>query len=219
MEFPPLVLVTGTDTGVGKTVVCSVLMNSLLSHNFSAVYWKPIETGCKDGESEELKTLKELSPQATGIVTCLYKTPASPLTASIIEGKPVPFEEILSSGKELTRRFQVVIAESAGGLLVPITEKEDYRTLVLRLNGKVLLVVGNRLGCINHARLTYEFILKEGIPFFGWILNQLTPEEKIDFVLDYNLHILKKYMGEPLDVIPFPITPHHTLSTHPHKKV
>lgn len=169
-----LVLVTGTDTGVGKTVVTCALLRALRQRGQHPVPIKPIETGCSDLEQPE--DALALSSAAGGIPLELvcpvrYRTPAAPATAARLEGSAHSFEGVLDHVRRAQAAHPLVILEGAGGLLVPLAEGKNYADLALTLGSPILIVARNALGTINHTSLTLEAAFSRGIPVLGVVLN------------------------------------------------
>jgi dethiobiotin synthase len=192
--------VTGTDTGVGKTTVSSAILRA----HPRACYVKPVETGSEDGESEEARRIRALVNREVRMdVPYLFATPVAPLVAQELEGKVISIPRIEELVEELSHTYDPVIIEGAGGLLVPITPEVSFLQLTLRLKAEVIVVVGNRLGCINHTLLTFEVLRQHGIPIQGWVLNHLSREE--DPAIKTNLEVLTRYLGPPLAVVPYPL--------------
>lgn len=200
------ILVTGTDTGVGKTTVCGAILRA----HPHAFYFKPLETGVSGGESEELASLRRLAPSARNLyVHQLFSLPVAPLVASEEEGRAISLAELDARVEELSSRSQLLLIEGAGGLLVPITPEVRYLELALRWQCAALLVVGNRLGCLNHTFLTVEVLKSRGVPFQGWILNDLDPSR--DPAKERNLATLTRFLGPPLARVPYPLPQNFTL--------
>jgi len=192
--------VTGTDTGVGKTTVCSAILRA----HPRACYVKPVETGTENGDSGEAKAiLSRVARDLPIFVPYLFKTPVAPLVAQELEGREISIPRILELVEELSRTYDPVIVEGAGGILVPITPRITYLELALMLKAEVVVVVGNRLGCINHTLLTFEVLRRRGVPTRGWILNHLSEEE--DPAIRTNREILTRLLGPPLAVVPYPM--------------
>ena len=155
------VLVTGTDTGVGKTVVSALLLQLAADLGLRPGYYKPFETGClgRVGSlaSAELASILTLAGAAVGTrVSSPYRMqlPASPYTAAMKEGIVFDWRRLDDDLQRLQGACDLVVVEGAGGLMVPIERELTYADLLLRWGLNPLLVVGNRLGCINQALLT-----------------------------------------------------------------
>ena len=173
------VLVTGTDTGVGKTVVCGLLAGFLLGRGVRVVTQKWVQTGWGGGP-EDIAAHWRLSGQGgppEGIASddlCPYRfrLPASPHLAAAREGRRVEAAVIGAAYRRLASRHDAVLVEGAGGFLVPLAEGLLTGDLAASLGLSALVVVGNRLGCVNHALLTVEAIRRRGVPLLGLVFNR-----------------------------------------------
>jgi len=201
--------VTGTDTGVGKTVIVAALVKSIRLLGYSVCVMKPIEAGCK---KSKFKVQKEKLIPSDGIflrkiagmddsidlVTPItFENPLAPMVASAIEGIPVDIDKIQRAYKELSKKYDVVITEGIGGLLVPI--KKDYFVLDLARDFRLPLIVVSRpgLGTLNHTMLTVQYAIKEGLTVAGIIINYTRPlKDTIDE--ETNPEILKQISPVPL---------------------
>jgi dethiobiotin synthetase len=189
--------VTGTDTGVGKTIITAALIKSAQLLGFSACGMKPIETGCKRTENSRQQTVNRdgnisLNPsdgtflrEITGtgesidlITPVRFENPIAPLPASEIEDKPVELDKIKTAYKELSNGYDVIIIEGIGGLLVPI--KKDHFVIDLAKDFGLPIIVVSRpgLGTINHTMLTVKYAIKEGLTVSGIIINYCRPPER-----------------------------------------
>lgn len=191
--------VTGTDTGVGKTLVCCSLLHAFAARDIKVAGMKPVAAGCEEnGINEDVKELRK----ATNILASLgqinpysFLHPIAPHIAARNSGVQINFERILESFKELTSLADVVIVEGAGGFLVPLNETQDISDLVETLDIPVILVVGMRLGCLNHALLTECAIISRGLKFAGWVANILDQDMS---ALDENILSLQQRISAPL---------------------
>jgi dethiobiotin synthetase len=174
-------LVTGTDTGVGKTLVSCALLRALARRGHRVGVYKPAETGVPEDEMGELQgedcgrllAAANSAQERRSVHHALYPIPAAPLVAAEAAGESIDPAGLARSFEELTGSFDAVWVEGAGGLLVPIAEGFTYAELALRLKLSVLVVVGSKLGCINHALLTLSELERRGVPVVGYVLNEL----------------------------------------------
>ncbi len=189
-------LVTGTDTGVGKTFVTASLIRYLRQKGIGAVGFKAVETGC----SEECKDAQILSVVSGIELKPVYslKNPLAPAVAAEIEKIKIEPRKIENRIAELSKISEVLLVEGAGGLLVPITWKYTFLDLAKRLNMEVIVVALNKLGVINHTLLTVESCKYGNVKVRCVILN--TPKE-FDRSSETNLRTLQKLLNIP--VIPF----------------
>ncbi len=147
----PKIFITGTDTGVGKTLFTTAFALSLLKDGYHVRVVKPVETGCQQ-ECEDEAFYRKILRQKEEIVFYRFSYPASPYTAGKLEGKYVDFKELTHRISEI--KNGITLIEGAGGLLVPLDGEHTFLDLVTELNLLVIVVAGNKLGCINHTLLT-----------------------------------------------------------------
>jgi dethiobiotin synthetase len=174
----PGFFVTGTDTGVGKTRVSAALLLALRSLGLSAAGMKPVASGCFR-DNGRLRHEDALLLQAQGsqempyelVNPYAFEPPVSPHLAAARVGVTVDFAHILACFRQLCERADGVVVEGVGGWETPLTETATVDDLALQLNLPVILVVGLRLGCLNHAILTARAIERSGLPFLGWVAN------------------------------------------------
>jgi malonyl-CoA O-methyltransferase len=159
--------VTGTDTGVGKTVTSAALLAAAAP---DVRYWKPVQSGVEDepGDRETVATLAGVAlASRTAPEVVRLRAPASPHHAAALEGRAVRVSDVLGAAASLEGRF---IVEGAGGLLVPLGDAETLRDLVRALGLPALVVASTRLGTINHTLLTLEALERAGLPTVGVVL-------------------------------------------------
>ena len=176
--------ITGTDTDAGKTYISSLIVRALRNERVDAVGFKPIccgdrndalemanASGFSDGEVEaDDEILNKLNP-------VWMKTPAAPHVASMFENKPVEKDVLLNAHKVLKNEHACVITEGVGGWLVPINGMEfSVAELAMEIGDPVLLVVGNKLGALNHTLLTVEAMRSRGVEPAGLVFNNLVDE-------------------------------------------
>lgn len=170
--------VTGTDTGVGKTVVAGALIMALRAKGINACGMKPVETGCKringtliPSDGTFLKQIARMDDPIEHITPFCFETPAAPSVASEIEKRDIDISLIKERFQNLQKKYHTVIVEGVGGLLVPL--KRDYFVIDLVRELALPLIVVSRpsLGTINHTLLTVNYALKEGIKIAGIIIN------------------------------------------------
>lgn len=162
--------VTGTDTNVGKTFVTSLLTKSLRKAGFDTVAMKPVSCGEPEDTRAILEAIGgELSP---GEVTPVaYKAPLAPIEAARLEGRVFDPEEVLPVFRRLRATHRSLLVEGVGGWLVPLAPGYSSADLAKAMGLPVLLVVRNRLGCVNHTLLTLESITSHGLTCGGIVLN------------------------------------------------
>ena len=195
--------ITGTDTGVGKTYVACKLIKQFIAQGYKVIGMKPVAAGCDfvNGawvNEDVLKLEAASNVRAPRALTNPYSfnEPIAPHIAAHLAGVIIDMNAIQHAFFELTKLADIVIVEGAGGLLVPLNDNETIADLIVKLNIPVILVAGIRLGCINHAMLTFESIKTHGILLHGWVSNQIEPNMQ---QLDANIStIAKKIDLEPL---------------------
>lgn len=172
--------VTGTDTGVGKTWVSAGLMGTLQRQGLRVLGMKPVASGCEhtaDGLRNEdallLQKQGSLAMDYSVINPYAFAPPVAPHLAAAQAGAHIDLEHIMHNYRLLAAEADVVVVEGAGGWLVPLNERESMADLAVALDLDVILVVGLRLGCINHALLTAESIRARGGKLTGWVANTL----------------------------------------------
>ncbi|MGQ4661083.1 dethiobiotin synthase [Lysobacter sp. F6437] len=181
MPFPSF-YVTGTDTGVGKSVASAALLHALRARGRSAVGMKPVASGCDliDGawRNEDALLLQAASdprPEYADINPFALRAPVAPELALRDDGVELQLAPILSAHARLSARADTVVVEGVGGWAAPLSADLDQLDLVRALRLPVVLVVGLRLGCINHARLSVRAIQDDGVELIGWIANEVDP--------------------------------------------
>lgn len=199
---PLTFFVTGTDTGVGKTLVTAALLQAARARGLSTLGMKPLATGCDETPqglcSEDALLLRQHStievPYAMSNPVSL-RLPVAPHIAAQQE------ERRLDAGRlegycraVLMQRAGLTLIEGAGGWQVPLNNRQTLADLAKLLRHPVILVVGLRLGCINHALLTARAILADGLPLVGWVANQIDPD--MAFVQD-NIDAIAQRLPAP----------------------
>lgn len=205
---PHGIFVTGTDTGVGKTLVASALLRAFARSGLRAVGMKPVATGCRtdapDRANADVAALIDASSISAPIDLInpyCFEPPIAPHLAAQLAGSPISLTRIRECYLSLASLADRVVVEGAGGLLVPLGPREDFGDLVRFLDLSVVLVVGMRLGCLNHALLTAEAIRSRGLPFAGWVANRIDSDMPF---LEENLETLRWKLPAPLiAVVPF----------------
>jgi len=194
--------VTGTDTGVGKTLVSAGLLHALAVHHRRVVGMKPVAAGVvpwgDDWASEDAIALRAASTLAVPPALdnpVLLLDPLSPHIAAARAGVQIDIAAIVRSYQALAAQADAVVVEGAGGFHVPLNDTQTGADLAQALTLPVVLVVGLRLGCLNHALLTAEAIRARGLALAGWVANRVDPE--MDAV-DENIAFLRARLGAPL---------------------
>jgi dethiobiotin synthetase len=176
--------VTGTDTGVGKTVIAAAVIKALQAHGINACGMKPVETGCSragnnlyPSDGMFLKKVARMDEAIHHVTPYCFENPVAPSLASEMEGRAVSVPSIMKMFGVLARKYHAVVAEGVGGILVPI--RKDYSVLDLIREMDLPLIVVSRpsLGTINHTLLTVNYALKENVRVSGIIINFTRPAE------------------------------------------
>ncbi|HAS50790.1 MAG TPA: dethiobiotin synthase [Gammaproteobacteria bacterium] len=171
--------ITGTDTGVGKTHVACALLHATRQSGRTTVGMKPIAAGVEDdgqnGDVTQLLAASSIQPPLVLVNPYLFIPPISPHIAAREAGRPIDMDLIRHAFEQLQALAEVVWVEGAGGFRAPLGERTDMADLVQALALPVILVVGMRLGCLNHTLLTVEAIQSRGIRLAGWVANRIDP--------------------------------------------
>ena len=204
--------VVDTDTGIGKTHATCALLHALARRHVRVCGMKPIAAGgvqTDNGFSNE----DSIAHRAASTVRVppgldnpiLLPEPLSPHIAAARARTPIEFGTVLAAVAGLRARTDALVVEGAGGFLVPLSATQTGADLAVALDMPLLLVVGMRLGCLNHALLTAEAIRARGLRLAGWIANRVDP----DFLCpEENLAYLSSHLGAPLWAdLPFSATP------------
>ncbi|MEQ8232144.1 MAG: dethiobiotin synthase [Gammaproteobacteria bacterium] len=176
------VFVTGTDTGSGKTHVSAALVAACARRGLRAIGMKPVASGAEwrgnawhNDDVAALVAAANVSAPATDVNPYLFELPASPHIAAAAAGRAIEPGVIDAAYRRCRAQADVVIVEGVGGWLVPISDDFLVADLAAHLALPVLLVVGVRLGCINHGLLTARAIAASGLPFAGYVANVVEP--------------------------------------------
>jgi dethiobiotin synthetase len=199
---PRGIFVTGTDTGVGKTLISCALLHAYATAGNSTVGMKPVAAGCEPVRGGFCCEDVELLRQASSVQAPLdlvnpyaFAPPVAPHLAAAEVGTTIELERIRRAYMALTDRADMVVVEGVGGFRVPLDEHSDTADLARLLDLPVVLVVGMRLGCLSHALLTVEAIAARGLSLAGWVANRVDPEMA---GFDANLQALQRRIGAPL---------------------
>jgi len=193
--------ITGTDTGVGKTWLTLALMRAFQDRGLVVGGMKPVASGCEE-TALGLRNADALSIQAQSSVTNEYaainpyafKPPIAPHLAAEQAGIEININKIRSAYEVLYKQNDIVTVEGVGGWRVPLNSHQTLADLVRVLNLPVILVVGLRLGCINHALLSAETIMSDGLNLAGWAVSHISSYSESDSTL----HTLVESIPAPL---------------------
>ena len=203
------ILITGTDTDVGKTVVTASLAALLCDVGYRVGVMKPVETGCReiDGEliPEDARLLKEASHCGEPIAAiCPYRLrePLAPSIAAERAGVKIDVDHLLNVYQEISTRHDITLVEGAGGLMVPLLPSYTYADFGRVLNLPVIVVAANKLGAINHLLLTLEHASCKGLSVLGYVLNRISNERSL--AAETNREVLSGLTGfQCLGELPF----------------
>ena len=195
--------VTGTDTEIGKTTVAAGLLHAARIRGLSTAAVKPVAAGCERTvaglrNDDALTLMAECSPPLEyDLLNPVALEPAiAPHIAAAEAGLTLSAQQLAQACfKAFDRRADLTLVEGAGGWRVPLNDQQTLADLAIALGEPVILVVGLRLGCINHALLTAEAIAADGLQLAGWVANQVDPQMDRQ---QHNLDTLKALMPAPL---------------------
>jgi dethiobiotin synthetase len=171
-------LVTGTDTRVGKTFVTCGVVQATRALGKRCVGIKPFCTGDL-GDIDRITAANSYVLPRHRVNPIWFRAPLAPYAAALVENRIVDIQGAKESYSALAKEFECVLVEGAGGLLVPILERYDFRELAADWELEIILVVANRLGALNHALLTVEAIKTRGLSLKAVILNQIDESESL----------------------------------------
>ncbi len=200
--------ITGTDTGVGKTRCATGLISALCIRGFSVGAMKPVAAGAvqtsagvRNDDALQLMAATSLTVPYELVNPYCFAEPIAPHIAAAINDDPIDIERIITAYEEITHQADYTVVEGVGGWRVPLNNRETTVELAERMALPVVLVVGIRLGCLNHSLLSVESINRASVPLAGWIANSIDPhcanrEENIGY--------LKEHIPAPLlGVVPY----------------
>jgi dethiobiotin synthetase len=173
------IFVTGTDTGVGKTFVAAALLRALVAEGLRAAGMKPVASGAPaaaaHADVRALVTAGNVAASLADVNPYSFTPAIAPHLAAESGGVDIDVGRIASAYANLAARSDAVVVEGAGGVLVPLSRHADMLDIPARLGLPVLLVVGVRLGCINHALLSALALSARGLRLAGWVANRIDP--------------------------------------------
>ena len=199
--------ITGTDTGIGKTYVTSLLLKAFETIGINVQGIKAVQTGCKligdNMIAPDILSYLEASKTVKASAIECFKIPCSPHLAAHLENKKINPKSLIKKIKFLSEKADVNLIEGAGGLLVPLTDKWTVIDMIEALDCEIVLVVGNRIGCINHALLSIEAIKNRGLKLKAIVMNNLygsqygsQNEITEDEIIEDNIRIISKTAKE-----------------------
>ncbi|MBL7073128.1 MAG: dethiobiotin synthase [Candidatus Omnitrophica bacterium] len=192
------IFITGTDTEVGKTVITGLLGRFLLENGLRVATQKWIQTGNRVFEPDIGTHLKIMGTKRnidkkylTDMMPYTFGLPSSPHLAARMENTEINPQKIVNAFNRLHEAFDIVIAEGAGGALVPINDRELIIDIAGKLSLPAIIVAGNKLGAINHTLLTIEVLKKRDFKVLGVIFNRISKTQD-DMILNDNVKIVEK---------------------------
>ncbi|WP_298941051.1 dethiobiotin synthase [uncultured Psychromonas sp.] len=201
--------VTGTDTDVGKTVCTKALLQAANQQHKSTLAYKPISAGCEDAKNglrnEDaliLQNNSSIQVSYNAVNPIAYQQPIAPHIAAIETNQPIDLT-LINQGLDFLQlqKSQFLFVEGAGGWHLPINNKQLFSGWVIEKKLPVIVVIGLKLGCLNHALLTVQSIQQSGLTIAGWIANHLQPDMPY---VEQNIDTLKAFIDAPLlGTIPF----------------
>ena len=205
----PSFLITGTDTGVGKTVLGCGLAAALTAQGKRVGVMKPVETGCPEHAGkhypEDAALLADFSESQTPLEEiCPYRfgPPLAPSVAAKMASTIISVPRIREALERQLDSHDIVIVEGAGGLLVPLSGGYSFANLAADLQLPILIVVGSKLGAVNHALLTFDYVQAHDLPLIGYVLNH--PTSDLDLAIKTNAETLADITDVPcLGNLPF----------------
>ncbi len=201
--------ITGTDTGVGKTVLAAAIAAALREAGVDVGVMKPVETGCtqRDGglipeDASMLKRASKTDDPLELINPYRFLPPVAPNIAARLEGASIDFDRIEELYSAMAARHELMLVEGAGGIMSPVTDDETVLDLIERLALQAIIVAPNRLGVINHALLAVDAAKRRGIPVKGLLLNDRDGRDEPDRA--FNKEEIERLAGvDVLGEIPF----------------
>jgi dethiobiotin synthetase len=198
------IFITGTDTDVGKTLITGLLAHALSDLGQNVVTQKWVQTGCRTFNDTDIskhlslmkRDIETIKPFMQDIIPYCFKFPASPHLAARRENKRIDLKKIENTYHNLGNHFDLILAEGAGGLMVPITPKTLFIDLVKKMKLPVVLVVHNKLGAVNQALLNIEAIRRRDLKLLGLIFNNA--EKQNAEILNENVRIIASLSHEKL---------------------
>jgi dethiobiotin synthetase len=202
MNSPRGLFVAGTDTNVGKTRVAAALIRAYANLGHRVVGMKPVAAGAErlagawvNEDVMQLRAAGNVDVPLEQMNPYLFREAIAPHIAAEHKGVRISVPLLRAAFESLSRQADLVVVEGAGGLLVPLSATHDMAHLAVALDLPVVLVVGMRLGCLNHALLTMEAMSARGLKLAGWVANRIDPDMA---AYDENLSSLAARLPGPM---------------------
>jgi len=200
--------ITGTDTNIGKTFVSQILLKKATQNGYNTAGYKPVSSGCKktsfgflNNDALILKKNSSVILNYKEVNPIFFFENAPPHILSQIYNENIKIKHLSIGLKKIMKKSNWILIEGAGGWYTPLSYTNTFSDWVKKEKLIVIIVVGIKLGCINHAILTEKAILSEKLKCAGWIANNIMPEDKYNL---YYIQTLLKYIKSPLlGVVPY----------------
>ena len=196
------VFITGTDTGVGKTWVSLGVITALQRRGYRTGAMKPVASGARhtpqglrNEDAQRLQAAADVAIDYEHLNPVALVPPIAPHIAAVLAGTPIDIAALTVAFRAISTRCDRVVVEGIGGWRVPLTDTHTTADLAKALGLPVILVVGLRLGCLNHALLTRDAIHQDGLDLLGWVANKMDPDMSH---IQENIHALVERMDAPL---------------------
>lgn len=192
------VFIAGTDTGIGKTHVAAALVHALVASGVTAAGMKPVASGCEDGrhndDALQLQAASSPPPSYDDVNPLAFREAVAPHLSAAREGRTIALDAVAPAYARLRAQYDAVVVEGVGGWMVPLSDTLMASGIAQAWDLPVILVVGLRLGCINHALLSARAIEADGCRLLGWIGNRVDAH----FALaEENIETLRSLMPAP----------------------
>lgn len=197
--------ITGTDTEVGKTIASGALLQAAARAGYRCAGYKPVASGAeitpqgiRNEDACHLQACSSVSLTYDEVNPLVFIEPTSPHIVSEVEQRPIDFEVMSRGLAALTEKADWVLVEGAGGWFTPLTAQQTFADWVAREPLPVILVVGIKLGCINHALLTAQAVTQAGLTLAGWIANDIQPVGRWhrEYLETLQRHLCAPLLGE-----------------------
>lgn len=192
--------ITGTDTEIGKTFVSSILIKIIAEEGYKVIGMKPVASGAKNvngilknDDALSLIQASNVDADYNSVNPYVFEPAVSPHIAAEQAGIEINLDEIKKCFSQLQKKSDVVVVEGVGGWYAPLSTHTTVADLAESLKLPIIIVVGLRLGCLNHALLTVEAIRKSGLSIAGWVANHV--EKDFSFA-EKNITTLKEYFND-----------------------
>ena len=204
-ELPKALFITGTDTGVGKTVVTAALASLLEKKGLKVGVIKPFQTGTELeglGDAEFIYGFLEKDYDLSEVSPCRFRAPLSPYRAAMLEGAAVPLQYVLNHVGDYISRHDITLVEGAGGICVPVTSDYMMADLAFDLNASLIIVARPGLGTLNHTALSIQYAERKDVRVLGIVINGFP--ESPDIASKTNPAVLREvFSANLLGVLPF----------------